>query len=454
MLLGLATFLVAFGARMVIKQGLSGDEPHYLVMAQSLKDDHDLNVKNNYEQKTYVVFYKDTLEPHINWALIHKDSQKWYSIHGAGLAILTAPSMYIGKRFGPLLVMLGVGVLTIIQVYRLGARLAGKKAGIGAAFVLMTSIVYLSLVGYVFPDMLAGLLVLSAYSLLIDLKDAKTAWRRVALGVLCAFMIIVHVKTTLIALSIMGIGAWLPVRHESHITLQRRLTRAMQLMVPFLIVYGTFTLKLHAWYGILLPTQMYQGNGQMLQLSPLHTIPAMLFDGFKGLFVLSPALLLMFVGLPIWYRHNKEHVFILLSILVPSFVIQATFNDWGGGWGPPARYMMLYIPLLSCAIAYAWQAAVRSRSIKFVLVILTAIQVALSMMYIFMRTTWGSVGMESVFYANLKQRLGIGIPFLKATFDGNAVPNQLGITISLVGTLMIIGLFFIGYQYARNYTER
>ncbi|HPB56785.1 MAG TPA: hypothetical protein PLB68_12570, partial [Candidatus Aminicenantes bacterium] len=42
---------------------LGGDEPHYVLMAQSLVEDGDLDLRNNYSPEKYAPFHPTRLEP-------------------------------------------------------------------------------------------------------------------------------------------------------------------------------------------------------------------------------------------------------------------------------------------------------------------------------------------------------------------------------------------------------
>ena len=41
-----------------------GDEPHYLLVAQSLLKDGDIKVANNYERQDYLEYWRGILHPH------------------------------------------------------------------------------------------------------------------------------------------------------------------------------------------------------------------------------------------------------------------------------------------------------------------------------------------------------------------------------------------------------
>ena len=56
----------------------SGDEPHYLVIAQSLWRDGDLKIENNHQRGDYREYFSRDLEPHY---LTRGADGEIYSIH-------------------------------------------------------------------------------------------------------------------------------------------------------------------------------------------------------------------------------------------------------------------------------------------------------------------------------------------------------------------------------------
>ena len=66
----------------------AGDEPHYLIIAQSLIQDHDLRVENNYRRGDQLAYYPGALKPDY---LRRGADGEIYSIHAPGLPFLIAP---------------------------------------------------------------------------------------------------------------------------------------------------------------------------------------------------------------------------------------------------------------------------------------------------------------------------------------------------------------------------
>ena len=82
--------LVAYigGAWAVAPQHPNGDEPHYLIITQSLLSDHDLQIENNHRQRDYRTYSTVGLKPDF---LRRGVNGEIYSIHAPGLPALVAP---------------------------------------------------------------------------------------------------------------------------------------------------------------------------------------------------------------------------------------------------------------------------------------------------------------------------------------------------------------------------
>ena len=70
-----------------------GDEPHYLVITQSLLADGDLRIENNHAQRAYAAYFAGDLRP--DYIALGRNGAI-YSIHPIGLPLLVAPAFAIG----------------------------------------------------------------------------------------------------------------------------------------------------------------------------------------------------------------------------------------------------------------------------------------------------------------------------------------------------------------------
>jgi hypothetical protein len=78
----------------------------------------------------------------------------------------------------------------------------------------------------------------------------------------------------------------------------------------------------------------------------------MLFDSYRGLLIYNPLILLVFVGIPLWFKQNMKSFFPTLLVLGPSIVILALFNQWNGGDSPLGRYIIDFLPALMPSIGF------------------------------------------------------------------------------------------------------
>jgi hypothetical protein len=331
------------------KHNYSGDEPHYLVMTYSIVKDHDLDLCNDYTTERYHSYYPLHLDPHLSSGNQPVGYSHCYSIHGAGLPLMLAlPVAFFGIR-GAVATMGLVGLLTLALLYLWTKRVTGRRLAAWAAVaVLGTSVFFTGLVGYIYPDLPIAALFLAAL-LLVSMK-ANRWWRWSLLGLVLGAATWFHFKTllTFSPLGLLGLYAiWrLPQ------TTKRKLFLSACLIIPWLALNLLFEFKMHQWFNVWIPSQIYPPSAQLLQVSPLVVIPAMLFDASKGLLNNNPAFWLLLVGLPLWYKLSRQTFWIALLAVLPTIIVQATFSDWTGGYAPSGRYILEFLPALLPAIGF------------------------------------------------------------------------------------------------------
>lgn len=426
---------IIFGARFTIKMGLSGDEPHYLVMSNSLKNDKDFDIKNDYVDKVYKAYYPDNLEPHINWALINKDASNWHSIHGPGLPMLILPGVLFSKRLGPLIILAGFALIAVLASVYFSKTVSKTSFAFLAGLLLAISIPFLSLAGYIFPDLVAGSLVALIFAIYYSKLRKELVYPLI--GLISAVLVWVHVKTTLIAVTVILYIAYRIIMERS----EKRLRNIALLMSPFLLLILLLQVKFFQWYGVLTPNGIYKGNNQLFQISPFNVLLASLVDPFKGLLVTSPIWFAILYGFPEWYRKNKEQLIFVSLVVIPSALIQFTFNDWAGGWSSPGRYLMLYLPVILPALALGYEAMFKRRGLKILAIFLICVQIVISSLYVILKTPWGYAGSPSPFISLINEKLNINIPTVY--FDQAAIPNSWGLLLIILVAAISIMLILI-----------
>jgi hypothetical protein len=167
------------------------------------------------------------------------------------------------------------------------------------------------------------------------------------------------------------------------------------------------------------------------------------FDSARGLFPNAPAMLLILVGIPLWYARFRGPFLRLAVVVAPSILIDATYSDWSGGYAPPARYAIGFVPALLPAIALVLREA--PRAVRAAAWALLAVNAALAAAFVWLRPPWNLTGVRSPFFGALQNHLGPAIDRAFPAFDywGNVTGRrwQLALWIGLSALLLGVGIF-------------
>src|SRR5260370_451633 len=93
----------------------SGDEPHYLVISQTLLKYHSLDVTLDYAHQDYYVFYPGHLDPHLS----RNVSGQLLPLHNIGGPVLWLIPFALFGRLGAMWFMSLVALLIILNIYKL-----------------------------------------------------------------------------------------------------------------------------------------------------------------------------------------------------------------------------------------------------------------------------------------------------------------------------------------------
>src|SRR5262249_18918765 len=142
-------------ARVQTQVGPEGDEPHYLMVADSLLRDHDLALERDYAEGRYRAFHPAPLEPHYR---VRGRGGAIYSLHAVGLSLLVRPASARGGSPGASFfralraVWLAQGVGALRRVWMGGG-------GDATAWIVALSPPLVHYAGLVFTEVPAALIV-------------------------------------------------------------------------------------------------------------------------------------------------------------------------------------------------------------------------------------------------------------------------------------------------------
>lgn len=319
--------------------GPQGDEPHYLTMAESLRSDGDVDLRDEMQERAYAPFYAGTLAPHTSPAT---PAGREYSIHTPGLPVLLLPAYAMGGHAGARLFMVVLAGITTWVVFRLAREVTGSEPlAIAAATALALTPPFAFYAVSIYPEMPVAL----AASLLLTAArpSAAAGWH---VWAMCAAAAVPWLHPKYLPMAAIGIA----------LSLRRRapLRSAMSVLLLASSVAG-FLLFMRSHYGHASLSAAY-GTGFGDDVTPWRAFwggPALLFDRQFGLFAIAPVWLLAIPGAVLLARRCPSDAARTLLMAAAAFGVNASFSMWWGGTCPPARFVVPCLPALALLFAAA-----------------------------------------------------------------------------------------------------
>ena len=349
---------------------VTGDEPHYLIIADAIARDHSLRVKDAYD--------RDAQSPRIagpiDWQNhTHTGPKGTFSIHGIGLGFLIAPGFAAFGLLGARITLVLIAGLLPILWFAV-ARLQGLRPAIAAALAVVVGAAtpFVAAAGQIFPDLPSGVLVLGVMAALVAADSGRDIRRLYpAAGLALALLPWLHIKN-------IGVAVVLAVATVVLIWSRASKTRTF-LIASAIVPFGASLALLlgynHFAFGS--PFGIYDSHavgatfrqGLMIALG-LH------LDQAQGVFVQQPLFLLALPGWALFFLQSPRLAAITLVAYLAILVPNAMHPCWYGCWSFSGRFMwsaapLWFLPLVAlarwlgqlapwtmaaaCAASLAWQ---------------------------------------------------------------------------------------------------
>lgn len=353
--IGCLAFLVfALTATVFYARGvhLSGDEPHYLMVAQSLVEDGDFDLRNNMQDKTYLAY----LPVEVRFHGMVRDG-KYRTFHLPGLSFLLLPFYSLFKLLG--------GAVPANLFFRLCAALIhaffacafflvlrrawpGKDPSAPFLFFLATFPLVFHAV-HLFPELPAATLLIFAYLLSRgpQQKSSDPAGRGSDLsvpkekrfflaGLLLAGIPWLHFKymvPMLVLVFFIMAGIW-----RDGGRLRDRLRALSFLLLPQAIGAALLSWYSKILYGSFDPTVISpEKNFLAIPLAgKVETLLSFFLDQRDGLLVYAPVFMLLFL---VFRKGTRRSIrdFPLLAAMFLSYILFHASTTVRGGYSPAAR---------------------------------------------------------------------------------------------------------------------
>ena len=335
-------FLASVDIRATRGASITGDEPFYLLTTQSLIQDRDLDLKNQYEAKSYESFFD---HPKGLWRQsVSLEDGKLLSPHNPGLSVLLIPGFLAGGLIGAQLQMIILTALTFGFMYLLLTSIIGNRWVTWLATLSVatsaTPFIYSS---EIYPEIPAALILV--FSLLLIRNPERT-----------------NIRGTITLVLLLSLLPWFGVKYlplSALIALWALYSIPKRMRLVF-ITMGAINAGFFIWFHLetfnsLTPYSIgavYAGDNTLEIVGDhlgfkdrFYRIIGLFVDNRFGLGRWAPILLVVLPGLPLlWRLRGLPRLIVLLiavQILIATFVAITMMGWWFAG-----RTLMTTVPLM------------------------------------------------------------------------------------------------------------
>lgn len=333
----LAAIVFAFVVATQMRTPPDGDEPFYLLITESLVHDHDLDLANQYRDIAHSATRRPDLEPQFGDPVGPHGEQ--FSRHEPFLPVLLAPGFVVAGLPGALATIAIFGVLLVRQTIRLCEDEGLEDATIRALFPLFAfapPVVFYA--ARIWPEVPGALAFVEA------LRGVRQHRPKRAIPALFFFGLL-KIRFVLIC-AVLVLALLRDYKRQVRTILRSRyVLLAAIVIVPLVVVF------------------LITGNALNVhsarELQPYSLIQyevgffGLMLDGMSGLLFQAPFYLLGIFAVLYWRAAPGAFKIGVIAAL-PYVISLIPRSEWHGGWSPPLRYIVVFMPLLflgACSLA-------------------------------------------------------------------------------------------------------
>jgi len=346
-------------------QTFAGDEPHYLIITQSLFADGDFDLTNNYANRDYTktMLAQVHIQPHTA-----PGTGGRYSFHSPGTSLVLLPFYALGSLFGGKFLVFFIrfgmsifGALLGVQIFLcLFQEWKNEKLALGVWFIYSFSspVFFYSL--HIYPEIIIALISLTVFRHL-HYSRSFSKLILLALGLLLSCVLWFHaIKYLFILIPFFIYSIWtLFKRHNIGWKIMYFLAFPLLLTPLYFLfqysLYGSLSLSSVSWRGAMTSRESLSYLKVILLDIPFRTrwetLVGYFFDQKDGLLLYAPIYFFSFLGSVEMMRKNFRY-FLLLLFLGTPYILNSAFLTQRTGYAPQARPLVSVSWILAILIGY------------------------------------------------------------------------------------------------------
>jgi hypothetical protein len=363
-----AAYAATIGLHAFGSSQFGGDEPHYLLTAESIVSDHDVDLRDEYAARAYRAWYPYVLERH--GRLTNGQANE---PHGIGFALLIAPAYAVGGTLAVQLLMAAIAALAFSLGTALARRVVPEPWASAAALACGLSPPALAYATTVSPELTAGALL--SFAALLALRVRELPRIRWVAGAAFALAYLPWLGLSY-ALSGAVIAAamvlWLRRRARGFAVLV-----TCEVLLFSAVMFVTINDQLFGGFTPTVADVPGSGLDELTARDVVDRAPRIVglwLDRTYGLVRWAPVLALAFYALWLLWRSRRDHLARALpehrdvevaatlcalvcgaQAFVAVFIAPTMFGFWF-----PGRYLIAVLPLAVALVAWGLRQAPRA----------------------------------------------------------------------------------------------
>lgn len=324
------------GVSYVTSVDASGDEIDYLIMAQSLWREGDLDLTDNVAREDYREYVPGI---HRSPAGTRRADGRRFPTHSSGLSALIAPVYALGGRPATAVFLALVAAGLGLVVRRLALQTGADEDGALVAWAAAVGPPVFFYTHFVYTEVVCAFAIAVALLLLLG---PPSVGRAVAAALALSALPWIHVKVALVA-GLLGLYALFRLQGRARLAFAATAgTVAVLYFAYFWMIFGRP--DPFALYGSTVPKPMQR-------MTPGRTLLGVFLDGGFGLLPFAPVFVLGLGGLVSFARSRPRREIWAFGLTLVAVMLPIL--GWKNWWGfsPPGRFLVPLVPVLAVAAA-------------------------------------------------------------------------------------------------------
>ncbi|MEK7475888.1 MAG: hypothetical protein AAB152_09705 [Candidatus Coatesbacteria bacterium] len=335
---GALVLYLGVGAYVTFVYPPTTDEPHYLLLAESLVRDGDIALAGNYANGDYRRFYPVTgLDPHT----VIVPGGEMYSQHTIGLPLAVLPGYAVAGRWGVLAILCAMGASLVAALYRLA-----RNAGVNARSAWLTAILTAATAPLAFASTLVFTDVPAALLTAVALGATGSAW---VPAVCAAGLPWLHPRFAVIAAGLLALNL-LRTRSRGRTIGAWALAAVVSGSAFFAVYHGPALVSALNVLTERYPAKLEELSGATVSgnIAPRYALLGLLakaFDRSFGVVPYAPWFILLIPGIFLAARRRRfPHVDLLVAGGAYA-ALTCLYRNWAGS-AYPGRTVVALLPFL------------------------------------------------------------------------------------------------------------